>query len=126
MCGLVIATKYTLQPHLRWESKDVKQRWWWWWAQSNTHDDDEDTPKPKTTKKTIASKAKTLLDSDNEEEQEESTKLYVKIHETEKNNFSLIATDKRCKLLEDAIKNIDVNTVTLKCFLLCYLYQINQ
>ncbi len=70
--------------------------------------------KSKTTKKTIASKAKTLLDSDNEEEQEESTKLYVKIHETEKNNFSLIATDKRCKLLEDAIKNIDVNTVTLK------------
>ena len=28
---------------------------------------------------------------------------YVKIHETEKNNFSLLCTSRRCKLLEDAL-----------------------
>lgn len=28
---------------------------------------------------------------------------YVKIHETEKNNFSLITTNRRCKLLQDAL-----------------------
>jgi DNA mismatch repair protein MutS len=28
---------------------------------------------------------------------------YVKIHETEKNNFSLVCTNRRCKLLEDAL-----------------------
>jgi DNA mismatch repair protein MutS len=36
---------------------------------------------------------------------EEDTKSYVKIHETEKNNFSLIATDRRCKILEEVVKN---------------------
>jgi DNA mismatch repair protein MutS len=38
-------------------------------------------------------------------EKEEDAKLYVKIHETEKNNFSLIATDRRCKILSENIKN---------------------
>ena len=37
---------------------------------------------------------------------------YVKIHETEKNNFSLLATDRRCKILEELIKN--KNSVILK------------
>lgn len=39
------------------------------------------------------------------EEEDEDIKSYVKIHETEKNNFSLIATDRRCKILEELIKN---------------------
>ena len=30
---------------------------------------------------------------------------YVKIHETEKNNFSLLSTSRRCKLLQDALPN---------------------
>jgi DNA mismatch repair protein MutS len=30
---------------------------------------------------------------------------FIKIHETEKNNYSLIATDRRCKILEELIKN---------------------
>jgi DNA mismatch repair protein MutS len=38
------------------------------------------------------------------EELEEETKEYVRIHETEKNNFSLLATDRRCKILEEIIK----------------------
>lgn len=29
---------------------------------------------------------------------------YVKIHETEKNNYSLVATDRRCKILEEVLK----------------------
>ena len=38
-------------------------------------------------------------------EDDEVEKIYVKIHETEKNNFSLLATDRRCKILEEKIKN---------------------
>jgi DNA mismatch repair protein MutS len=38
------------------------------------------------------------------EELDEETKEYVRIHETEKNNFSLLATDRRCKILEEIIK----------------------
>ena len=32
-----------------------------------------------------------------------SDNAFVKIHETEKNNFSLIATDRRCKILEEVL-----------------------
>ena len=39
------------------------------------------------------------------DEKDDDAKMYVKIHETEKNNFSLIATDRRCKILSDNIKN---------------------
>jgi DNA mismatch repair protein MutS len=38
---------------------------------------------------------------------------YVKIHETEKNNFSLIATDRRCKIISEVLKN--KTTIKLKC-----------
>lgn len=36
-------------------------------------------------------------------EKKGKTTDYVKIHETEKNNYSLICTSRRCKLLEDAL-----------------------
>jgi DNA mismatch repair protein MutS len=52
-------------------------------------------------------KVKKVLDEDDED-----TKTYVKIHETEKNNFSLLATDRRCKILEEIIK--DKKSVILK------------
>jgi len=52
-------------------------------------------------------KGKKTLDEDDED-----TKTYVKIHETEKNNFSLLATDRRCKILEEIIK--DKKSVILK------------
>jgi DNA mismatch repair protein MutS len=52
---------------------------------------------------------KTNVDGDDDD-----SKSYVKIHETEKNNFSLIATDRRCKLLEEALKNN--KTVVLKYY----------
>ena len=46
------------------------------------------------------------------EEELEDVKEYVKIHETEKNNFSLLATDRRCKILEEIVKKN--NNVVLK------------
>ncbi len=49
------------------------------------------------------------------EDDEESTPEYVKIHETEKNNYSLIATDRRCKILEEVLtKNKSSKTILLK------------
>ena len=41
------------------------------------------------------------------------TSEYVKIHETEKNNFSLLSTSRRCKLLQDALPN-EATIVSLK------------
>ena len=38
---------------------------------------------------------------------------FVKIHETEKNNFSLIATDRRCKILEEVLNLNKSKTVIL-------------
>jgi DNA mismatch repair protein MutS len=50
------------------------------------------------TKKTTKKKVVSL-------EEEEDTKEYVNIHETEKNNFSLLVTERRCKILDEIIKN---------------------
>ena len=47
-----------------------------------------------------------------EEKNEEDEKEYVNVHETEKNNFSLLATERRCKILDEIIKNN--KQVTLK------------
>lgn len=55
-------------------------------------------------KKNIMKKKKSQ-ENDCDEIEQEDIKSYVKIHETEKNNFSLIATDRRCKILEELIKN---------------------
>ena len=49
---------------------------------------------------------------ENKEKKNGKTKDFVKIHETEKNNFSLLSTSRRCKLLLDALPN-DSTTVTL-------------
>ena len=38
-------------------------------------------------------------------EKSNKTTDYVKIHETEKNNYSLLTTNRRCKLLEDSMPN---------------------
>ena len=39
---------------------------------------------------------------------------YVKIHETEKNHYSLLATDRRCKILEEVLKKSNTQSVILK------------
>jgi DNA mismatch repair protein MutS len=51
----------------------------------------------------IADYLSTLIE--NKEKKNGKTKDFVKIHETEKNNFSLLSTSRRCKLLLDALPN---------------------
>ena len=48
---------------------------------------------------------KTVLQNGDGDEDIDDVKSYVKIHETEKNNFSLVATDRRCKILEEKVKS---------------------
>lgn len=52
--------------------------------------------------------------SKNAEAEEGSSSEYVKIHETEKNNYSLFATDRRCKILEEVLKKGNIHSVSLK------------
>ena len=69
--------------------------------------------KYETGTKTKNKKTKTNLEEENNGGSlEEDVKSYVKIHETEKNNFSLLATDRRCKILEEVIKKSE--SVVLK------------
>ncbi len=60
----------------------------------------------------VKSKKTTKYKKSNNDEDEEDAKEYVNIHETEKNNFSLLATERRCKLLDEMIKH--VKSVNLK------------
>ena len=46
--------------------------------------------------------------------EKETTVEYVKIHETEKNNFSLVATDRRCKIIQESISKISKITLQYK------------
>ena len=50
---------------------------------------------------------------ENKEKKTSKTSDFVKIHETEKNNYSLICTSRRCKLLQDALPS-EQNIVSLK------------
>ena len=54
------------------------------------------------------SKTKGILDD------AEPCSEYVKIHETEKNHYSLLATDRRCKVLEEVLKKANIQSVVLK------------
>ena len=56
------------------------------------------------TKGKKSGKTKNVLNNNENEEEDEDIKNYVKIHITEKNNYSLLATDRRCKILEEIIK----------------------
>jgi len=49
---------------------------------------------------------------ENKEKKTSKSSDFVKIHETEKNNYSLICTSRRCKILQDALPSIE-NTITL-------------
>ena len=80
---------------------------------------DEELDKKTTTLKeselklnSIAEYLSTLIE--NKEKKSGKTTEFVKIHETEKNNFSLLSTSRRCKLLQDALPNDNV-IVSLKC-----------
>ena len=45
---------------------------------------------------------------ENKEKKGGKTTDFVKIHETEKNNYSLVSTSRRCKLLQDALPNDNI------------------
>lgn len=62
-------------------------------------------------KKKAAKKTPSTIENDSESSSAQDT--FVKIHETEKNNFSLIATDRRCKILEEVLSLNKGKTVTL-------------
>ena len=47
-------------------------------------------------------------------DEEDDVKTYVKTHITEKNNYSLIATDRRCKIIEDFLTKNKIQSVVLK------------
>ena len=47
---------------------------------------------------------------ENKEKKSSKTNDYVKIHETEKNNFSLLSTSRRCKILQDSLPNTEAIT----------------
>jgi DNA mismatch repair protein MutS len=59
------------------------------------------------------SKSKTIVEDPGENEAEPKD-TFVKIHETEKNNFSLVATDRRCKILEEVLSLNKLTSVSLK------------
>ena len=50
---------------------------------------------------------------ENDSEPSSTQDTFVKIHETEKNNFSLIATDRRCKILEEVLSLNKTKSVSL-------------
>lgn len=58
------------------------------------------------------SKSKTTVEEGANESETKDT--FVKIHETEKNNFSLVATDRRCKILEEVLSLNKSTSVSLK------------
>jgi DNA mismatch repair protein MutS len=48
---------------------------------------------------------------ENKEKKSSKSNEFVKIHETEKNNYSLICTSRRCKILQDALPNEETNII---------------
>jgi DNA mismatch repair protein MutS len=48
---------------------------------------------------------------ENAEKKNSKSNEFVKIHETEKNNYSLICTSRRCKILQDALPNKETSII---------------
>jgi len=69
------------------------------------------------------SKTKNIRNKNGIDSSSSSSSSFVKIHETEKNNFSLIATDRRCKILEEILKNKNKTTNSVE---LEYINKINK
>lgn len=58
----------------------------------------------KSSNETSTKKKKKIVEEDYDNDNDNDPKSYVKTYETEKNNFSLIATERRCKILCEALK----------------------
>jgi DNA mismatch repair protein MutS len=53
---------------------------------------------------------------ENKEKKSSKSSDFVKIHETEKNNYSLVCTSRRCKILQDALPSIETDiTLNTAC-----------
>lgn len=65
--------------------------------------------KKKSSKGGKSSKKKTLEDDDADDDaadaNESEEKSYIKIYETDGNNFGLVATERRCKILQETVKH---------------------
>lgn len=48
---------------------------------------------------------------ENKEKRTTKSSEFVKIHETEKNNYSLVSTTRRCKILQDALPSVSTSVV---------------
>jgi len=48
---------------------------------------------------------------ENKEKKTTKSSELVKIHETEKNNYSLVCTSRRCKILQDALPSVESNVI---------------
>jgi DNA mismatch repair protein MutS len=68
----------------------------------------------KSKKSIVKKKKKVVTTNTDEEQEEEDTKEYVNIHETEKNHFSLLATERRCKILDEMVKCSKSKSIILK------------
>ncbi len=62
--------------------------------------------KSKSSKTTTTAKITMITE---EIETKDKVSEYVKIHETEKNNFTLVSTDRRCKIIEEILNNKSCN-----------------
>jgi DNA mismatch repair protein MutS len=51
---------------------------------------------------------------ENKEKKTSKSSDFVKIHETEKNNYSLLCTSRRCKILQDALPSDETNIILNK------------
>lgn len=47
-------------------------------------------------------------------DEEDKNNDFVKIHETQKNNFSLLTTDRRCKILDEVLSKKNVSSISIK------------
>lgn len=64
-------------------------------------------------KKSVKKKKNIQEDEDNQDNEDDKSGDYVKINETEKKNFSLVATDRRCKILAEVLAKNNSSSVTL-------------
>jgi DNA mismatch repair protein MutS len=62
---------------------------------------------------------------ENKEKKSTKTSDFVKIHETEKNSYSLICTSRRCKILQDALPNIETN-ITLNTVTKPFTFMVSK
>jgi len=62
---------------------------------------------------------------ENKEKKSAKSNEFVKIHETEKNNYSLVCTSRRCKILQDALPSVETE-ITLNASTKPFTFNISK